>query len=63
MANNQELKAHRTLEERAEKTASRGGLLSHFLTRAGKFWCGMRLANTIDAFDLARQIPQCVRPS
>ena len=32
MTNDQELKA-RTIEERAEITASRGGLLSHFLTR------------------------------
>ena len=31
-------KARHTLEERAEQTASRGGLLSRFLTCAGKLW-------------------------
>ena len=36
--NIRELKARRTLEERAEQTASRGDLLSRFLTCAGKLW-------------------------
>ena len=57
-------------EERAEQTASRGGLLSRFLTV-----CGERLvrnwrreavrkkSNMFAIFRLARQIPHCVRPS
>ena len=57
-------------EERAEQTASRGGLLSHFLTVCGELlvqnWpreAVRKKSNMFDIFCLARQIPHCVRPS
>ena len=63
-------KARRTLEERAEQTALRGGLLSRFLTCGGEIVVrnlpheAVRIkSNMFDIFGLARQIPQCVRPS
>ena len=52
-------------DERAEQTASRGGLLSRFLTLCGELlvrnW--PREAVRKNIFRLARQIPHCVRPS
>ena len=56
-------------EERAEQTASRGGLLSRFLTVRGELlvrnWpreAVRKKSNMFDIFRLARQIPHCVRP-
>ena len=56
-------------EERAEQTASRGGLLSRFLTVCGELlmrnWpreAVRKKSNMFDIFRLARQIPHCVRP-
>ena len=49
--------AHR--EERAEQTASQGGLLSRFLTCAGKFWnFGMKkkLYSTMSSFGKQNQV-------
>ena len=57
-------------EERAEQTASRGGLLSRFLTVCGELLVRnspreavRKKSNMFDIFRLARQIPHCVRPS